>query len=119
MTTVKVESTRIKFNSKHIDSLLHGNKCITVRPETWEGLEEGDEVELIDDNEETFGTAEIDSIKFMALKEFVDYRLDGHETYDDALAFAEELSSYYPDREVVTNDTVYVIWMRNITPQDD
>lgn len=125
----------LKFDENYVGPLLYGNKCITVRPPDeigmvkdgrWrtEELERGDEVKLITPDDTQFGSAVINKISTMTIREFVDYRLDGHKTYHKALApnwrstdserMASELEKYYPGRQFEPHNTVAVVWLEQI-----
>lgn len=110
----------MKFDEKHVDSLLNGNKCITVRPpDEVQFLEGGESVTLLTPDGDMFGRAVVDRMKDMRAHKFTRLRLDGHHTYRGVGDLLRELNGYYPGRHFTGAHMLSVIWFRDIEPADN
>ena len=89
----------LKFKDFKAKWILEGVKTSTMRLFDDKDLQEGDELELINnDFGEVFSKATITEVIYKKLGEIDDVDLEGHEKWDNKDEMLESLKKYYGDK---------------------
>lgn len=91
------EGIQIRFDDRHVDPIMDGEKCVTIRYEFEHDLDRGDIVDLVNQNGHKLTAAKI--VTQCELRAdwipFADF--EGHRRYTTTGELLDELSEYYPD----------------------
>lgn len=104
------ERVPLKFDDRHVEPILDGEKWITIRHDLDHDLAPGDRLQLVDaETGEPFADATVSTIGELPAREVVAIDFDGHRSYRDVGALLDELRRYYPDAALTPETTLSLV----------
>lgn len=104
------QEVKLKFDNKHIQPILSGEKTVTLRL----GMDssdfpEGHPIAFISTDGSLFAEAEVTDRGYTTVEMAAMIEFDGHRNYPDTKGLIKDLQSYYPDEEIGPKTRVDII----------
>ncbi|AAM88749.1 ASCH domain-containing protein [Natrialba phage PhiCh1] len=99
----------IKFDDRHVDAIMDGEKTVTIRYEFEHEFEQGDVINLLNQNGHKLTTAKAVT-QFELRADWVSFAdFEGHRRYTTTGELLDELAEYYPGEPIGPETVLDVI----------
>lgn len=100
---------QIKFDDRHVDAIMDGEKTVTVRYDCDHDFDRGDVVELVNQHSRSVTVAKIVT-QFELRADWVAFAdFEAHQQYTTTAELLDELERYYPDATIEPGTVLDVI----------
>lgn len=103
----------IKFDTAHVDDIMHGEKTMTVRHSFDHDVAPGDALSLRDEHGDEFAHVTASAVLNTTIRGIVQMDFDGYPSYRSSQLLARELSTYYPHVDLRPESPVLAIRWRH------